>query len=117
MSDPKLVFEEPDGTSRSYVLRSRMIRLRKGKEVKIHFLALEDGPSPTLSEYQTHEHPRGSLPLEWQIMSARALVQLLGETPDRAAEITGGLKVRVEGLTPEQAKEVIRDIRLALDDK
>jgi hypothetical protein len=114
----RVLIERSDGVTYSYTLRSTVITLRDGREVKIYFFALDgDRPPLDLSQYWVHEHMRSSLPLDSQIVVARALVQLLGKTPQAAAEIAGDLKASAEGLTRQQRDEVVRHIRTVLDEE
>jgi hypothetical protein len=108
--------ERSDGTTRTYVLQSKVVTLR-GTERKIHYFTREGGEPPAPPEYVIHENMRISLPLDWQITVAREMVRLLGETPQVAAEIAGRLKADLEGLSRQEGDEVVRRIRAALDEE
>jgi hypothetical protein len=115
MSDPKLVVEHPDGLPPGYIYQRRVVKLRGGIEVQLEFVARRGRLPSAPLEYEVRESPRLIVPLEGQILAARAMVQLLGKLPEEAAKLAADLKVQAEGLTLEQAEEVFRDIISALD--
>lgn len=111
----RIAVERPDGVH-YYVLKSKNVVLRGGREQPIQFFVREDAPQPQTG-FEVVETLRQELPLEGQVLVARAMVNMLGYGPDEAARVAGSLKAEVEGLSAEQRAVVISQVREALEEQ
>jgi hypothetical protein len=108
--------KQSDGPGRPYVRRVHTVTLRDGSKVSLPFIA-HSAPVPL--EYMVNDvYPeRGNLSLEALVIMAKSYIDHGSMTPRKAAEMVARDNIEAEGLSPEQAEELIMKIHATLNNE
>ena len=115
----KVAVERANGEMRTFVLMKKNVVLRGGKIQPIHYFVSEASPSPSdpdKFEYLIHESHRTEVSDDTLVTVGRAMMDLLGMTAERAAELNGNLAADVRTYNKEERNNVINELRRKLSE-